>query len=218
MKILIAHNGSAFCDAAIGGLRRAGLPDTAKALAVCVAADREIANVAGGQIGGMFPSWKLTSETLSGTPVNLILNISQWWHPDLLIVGSDTFAREREMTSNVALELAHRANCSVRIQRCDTQREGPIQLMVASSGASDGEAVVREIARRQWPAGTETHLMRVGQENPLEVDALLDEAKRRSADAIFIDGRSGEPQRFLLGRLATAVVTRARSTVEVVRP
>ena len=47
---------------------------------------------------------------------------------------------------------------------------------------------------------------------------LVREAERCRADTIFIGPRClSEIDRFLLGSVATAVVTRARSTVEVVR-
>ena len=36
MKILVAYDGSISADAAIGDLRRAGLPDEGEALVVCV--------------------------------------------------------------------------------------------------------------------------------------------------------------------------------------
>jgi nucleotide-binding universal stress UspA family protein len=212
-KILVAHNGSTFCGA-VSSLRRAGLPDNAKALVLCPTGDRQAAEVAGQQIASTFPSWKLTAEALHGSPVEVILNMSRWWRPDLLIIGSNTFARERSMASNVSLEVAHRANCSVRIVHCGAQHIGPVQVIICDSGSDECEAVMHEVAGRHWPAGTETHVVSVAQ----GTDELLREADRRNADTIFVGARcSFEAQCFLLGCIATAVVTRARSTVEVVR-
>jgi hypothetical protein len=119
--------------------------------------------------------------------------------------------------SNVSLQVAHGANCSVRVVRCDEQRSGPIQLMVGGSGTSECDSVIRAIERTLWPAGTQTHVIHVDPEKAADVNALLDEAEQHRADTIFINGRAGEPKRFLLGQVATAVLTRARATVEVVR-
>jgi nucleotide-binding universal stress UspA family protein len=122
---------------------------------------------------------------------------------------------------------------------------GPVRLFVGHNGSKACDAVIHEIARRCWPENTEAHVIsvvdttspqRTAQENCVNrlrdtgltvrrrfIDgdprqALLRESERCNADAIFLapplSARNG---RFLLGSVATALVTRARSTVEVVR-
>ena len=258
MKILIAHDGSLSSDTAFEDMRRAGLPQDAKAFVVSIAGEalprganaaKTIAEIASNRIQSHFPLWKLSSEALSGSPAQVILKTSEWWRPDLLIIGSDTFAVERSMTSGVPLEVVHRARCSVRIARGGAPATaGPIRLVIGNNGSKACEAVVHEVARRHWPANTAAHLVsvvddeqeheriRAGHEDCINhlrdaglkvsqkfIDGdprqeLLRESERCNADTIFVGPRCVHGMgRFLLGSVATAVVTRARSTVEVVR-
>lgn len=272
MRILIAHNRSVSCDAAVEDMRRAGLPEAAEALVLCAAGDlsrpsfdlgetrprdswktklnasEALAEAAGKHIQAYFPQWELSSEAVAGSPVEVILNTSRWWRPDLLIIGSDTFAPERSMASNVSLEVAHRARCSVRLSRASLpSATGSLQLVIGNAGSKECEAVIHEVARRRWPENTGAHVISVvgeqerdrlrgATENPVSglrragltvsqrfIDGdphqeLVREAERCNADTIFIGPRClSEIKRFLLGSVATAVLTRARSTVEVVR-
>lgn len=247
VKILIAHNGSVSCDAAIEDMCRAGLPERAKAVVLRAnGTSATEGEAAAGRIQNNFPKWNVTSEMLSGTPTEAILNMSQWWRPDLLIIGSDTFEQERSMTKNVALDVAHRARCSVRLARNGKSKVDPVRLLIGNAGSRECAAVMREVAQRQWPKDTEAHVISiVGCEhhgipnltadsiNELRLSGLkvfrkiingdphlelVREAERCHADAIFIAPHClTEMQRFLLGSVATAVVTRARSTVELVR-
>ena len=251
MKILIAHDGSLSSDAAIEDMRRAGLPQDANAFVVSIAGDgsphaKAAAETAGNRIQSDFPQWKLSSEAFSGSPSDVILKTSGWWRPDLLIIGSDTFALQRSLTSGVSLDVVHRARCSVRVARTGTpSTSGPIRLLIGHNGSKACEAVIHEVARRRWPENTEAHVIsvvdtaspqRTAQEDCVNrlrdaglavhrrfIDGdphqtLLREAERCNADAIFVAPHCLHGmERFLLGSVATAVVTRARSTVEIVR-
>lgn len=267
MKILIAHDGSVASDTAIEDMRRAGLPQDAKAFVVCIAGEgvphqsqgssvaKAAAETAGNRIQSHFPKWELSSEAFLGSPAEVILKTSGWWRPDLLIVGSDTFALQRSLTSGVSLDLVHRARCSVRISRTGVPAtSGPIRLLIGHNGSKACEAVIHEVARRCWPDNTEAHIISVvdttspqhGEQEHEQIrtaqedcvnrlrgagltvlrrfidgdprQALLRESERCKADAIFVGPRCLHGMgRFLLGSVATAVVTRARSTVEVVR-
>jgi nucleotide-binding universal stress UspA family protein len=248
VKILIAHNGTASCNAAIEDMCRAGLPEQAKAVVLrgngTSSAEGE---AAGERIQHRFPKWDVASEMLSGSPTEAILNMSKWWRPDLLIIGSDTFERERSMTNNVALDVAHQARCSVRLARNGKTKVDPIRLIIGNAGSGECASVIREVARRRWPKDTEAHVISIigcehgGIRKSVTADSinelrlaglkvfqkmmngdphqeLVREAERCHADAIFIAPHClTEMQRFLLGSVATAVVTRARSTVELVR-
>ena len=239
-------------------MRRAGLPQDANAFVVCIAGDgspyqsrgscaaKAAAETAVNRIQSHFPQWKLSSEAFCGSPAEVILKTSGWWRPDLLIIGSDTFALQRSLTSGVSLDVVHRARCSVRVARTGTlSASAPIRLLVGHYGSKACEAVIHEVARRRWPENTEAHVIsvvdtttpqRIAQEDCVDrlrdagltvyrrfIDgdprqALLRESERCNADAIFVAPHCLHGmERFLLGSVATAVVTRARSTVEVVR-
>ena len=260
MKILVAHDGLLSSDAAIDDMQQAGLPLDAKAFVVCVAdaggrhAAKALADTAGSRIQSHFPRWEVSAEASSGSPAEAILKTSQWWRPDLLIIGSGAFALERSMTSSVPLDVAHRARCSVRVARPGVQTPRRIRLVLGNNGSKACEAVVHEVARRRWPENTDAHVISVvesrlpqGKEqervrlramdgnyinrlrdagltvnrrfiNGDPREELIQESERCNANAIFVGPRCMPGlARFLLGSVATAVLTRARSTVEVVR-
>ena len=195
-------------------------------------------------IRSRFPQWEIFTESLSGSPSEAILSASSWWRPDLLVIASDTFATERSMSRNVSLEVAHRAKCSVRLVKPAVGfSEGPIHLAIGNSGSKECETIIDEVAGRQWPENTEAHVISISERQPscfsydgidrlrnaglkvnrtvIEGDPhqdLLREAARCNASTIFVGPRCrNEQQRFLLGSVTTAVMTRAHSTVEVVR-
>jgi nucleotide-binding universal stress UspA family protein len=291
MKILVAYDGSIGGDAAIEDMRRAGLPQNAEALVICDAGGRlpsppgqlgpndtwkakldiaeDHAETASNRIQSYFPGWKLSSETLRGSPAENILNTSGWWRPNLVIVGrSDRSRVARVFIGSVSPEVVHQARCSVRVARSGiSPGEGPIRLVIGTDGSMEAGEVTREVARRSWPTNTEARvisavetltraeleaisysaLLRENDEqerdrlqkatedstnslrragliaNGTVVDGdprqeLVREAERWNADAIFVGARGlGGMERFLLGSVSTAVVTRARCTVEVVR-
>ena len=118
MRILVAYDGSISADAAIEDLRRAGLPEQAEALVVCVAenavlphrdmpsskegtqtdidgpsngkvAEAKVIAAKGSQrIHPYFPKWTISSEALSGPPSRVLAEATGWWHPDLFVIGS----------------------------------------------------------------------------------------------------------------------------------
>src|SRR5262245_7487194 len=111
MRILVGYDGSASADDAIDDLRRAGLPEQTEALVICVADGKlpetkrcekaetdtswrgrlagaqALAERAVAKIRSYFPQWTVSSDALTGSPGNTILATSNWWHPDLLVVG-----------------------------------------------------------------------------------------------------------------------------------
>jgi nucleotide-binding universal stress UspA family protein len=146
MKILVAYDGSISADSAIEDLRRAGLPQEAEALVVCVADKglprpesssigqapiesdgswrsklaeaEELATRAGERIHSYFPQWTLSPEALLGSPARIILDTTSWWHPDLLVIGSHgRSGLTRLFLGSVSMELIHKAACSVRVTR-----------------------------------------------------------------------------------------------------
>ena len=121
----------------------------------------------------------------------------------------------------------------------------PLRLLIGNNGSKACEAVIHEVARRRWPENTDAHIISVVETasaaaapdedciNNLRgagltvsrrfiggdpCKELLRESERCDADTIFVGPHCLRGKdRFLLGSVATAVVTRARSTVEVVR-
>jgi nucleotide-binding universal stress UspA family protein len=187
MKILIGYDGSTCSDAAIEDLRRAGLPPESEAFVVCVAdgsvpspdeltqeaesdvswksklegADK-LAQKAGNKIASYFPRWTVSAEGLWGSPGQVLLDTAEWWHPDLIVVGSHGRSPvARLFLGSVSLELVHKAACSVRVTRtCGAPvHSGPIRIIIGSDGSTEAEAVIASVARRSWPEKTEVQII-----------------------------------------------------------
>jgi nucleotide-binding universal stress UspA family protein len=188
MKILIAYDGSTSADAAIEDLQRAGLPQQAEALVVCVAdgglhssedvgkvekdsegswrsrlAEAEkFAEKATNGIRSQFPEWTISVKALWGSPAKVILDTSGWWHPDLLIVGSHGRSRiARIFLGSVSHELIHQAPCSVRVARSvgPLSSPRPIRIVIGYDGSLAAQAVIRFLAERSWPEKTEVQII-----------------------------------------------------------
>jgi nucleotide-binding universal stress UspA family protein len=182
MKLLIPYDGSLSADAALEDLPRAGIPAEAEALVVCVedghlgessageswrsklAQAESLAEKAKTRIHFLFPRWTISSEALWGSPAKVILDVADRWHPDLLVVGSHGRSRvARLFLGSVSLELIHKALCSVRVVRSGTKRTSsdPIRIVIGDDGSAEAEAMVRAIASRSWPPGTEARVVSV---------------------------------------------------------
>jgi nucleotide-binding universal stress UspA family protein len=190
MKILIGYDGSACANAAINDLRRAGLPAQSEALVICVADGRlpspdgiiqeadsddswrsrlqgaeTLAQKAANTLASYFPLWTVSAEGLWGSPAQVLLDAADWWHPDLIVVGSHGRSPvARLFLGSVSLELIHKAPCSVRVSRAsgaaiDSARTEPVRLIIGNDGSTEAEAAVRAVAARSWPEKTEVQII-----------------------------------------------------------
>jgi nucleotide-binding universal stress UspA family protein len=209
MKILIGYDGSTCAGAAIDDLRRAGLPPQSEALVVCVAdggvpspdelsqeaesdaswrsklkGAEKLAQKAGNKIASYFPGWTVSAEGMWGAPAQILLDTAEWWHPDLIVVGSHgRSAVARLFLGSISLELVHKAPCSVRVTRAcrAPTRSGPVRIIIASDGSIEAEAVVASVAARSWPEKTEVQIISAVQTlvpattTALEADTFMQE-------------------------------------------
>lgn len=188
MKTLIAYDGSSSADAAIEDLRRAGLPEQTEALIVCVADSRLIehepgrktgepaaswmsrlqaveglAEKAAATVASYFPQWKVSVEGLWGPPSKIILDTAAWFHPDLIVAGSHGHSPvTRFVLGSCSLDLVHNASCSVRIARAPVYgAPEAVRILIGTDGSPEAEAVIRSVASRTWPAGSEAQVLSV---------------------------------------------------------
>lgn len=155
----------------------------------------------------------------------------------MLIIGCQK--GPESLSANLAFDVVHRARCSVRMVTPSAAKDGPIRLIVADDGSVGAQTAVRMIERRSWPAETEVRVLAVGENahsgssdslrrlglkvSSIQMDgdprlALVREAEAWNSDAVFMGAHgTSAANRFLLGSVSTAVVTRLRRTVEVVR-
>ena len=204
MKILIAYDGSTHADAAIDGLRRAGLPPVAEALVVSAVDDWKLrlggaenaAEVASIRVQKYFPKWDVRLETVADSPAAAILHRAHAWPADLIVAGTHgRSAIGRAVLGSVSMKLVKQAPCSVRVVRPSTHN-GAIRLLIGDDGSYEAENVVTEVCLRSWPAGTEARVLAVH-------DVLVPvSAERVVLDDEFYE-QINEDERFRLRHLAS---------------
>jgi nucleotide-binding universal stress UspA family protein len=232
MRILVAYDGSLSADAAIEDLRRAGLPKQADVLVVCVAdggfgrsettspresetksdsswrsklAEAEaLAEKASERIGALFPQWTVSLEALWGSPHKVILDTTNGWHPDLLVVGSHGRSGvARLFLGSVSLELIHKAACSVRVTRMggSPKTDCPIHIIIGTDGSAEAEMVIRSVASRSWPENTEAQIVSAAQ-TLVPVTTELEASTYAQEPAYSVIREADEQMRFRLGNIA----------------
>jgi nucleotide-binding universal stress UspA family protein len=243
LKLLFANDGVNPLDETIRDFRRAGLPERGKALVLSLQQSHREHNetdsaLAAKQLQSLLPAWEVSVESVTPSSADVVLRTAAWWSPDLLIMGCRK--KPEPFSDNLAFDVVHRARCSVRMVTPSSEaNNGPIRLIVADDGSAGAQSAVRMVERRSWPSDTEVRVLAVGENahsgspdslmklglkvSKIQVEGdprqvLVREAEAWNSDAIFIGAHgSSSANRFLLGSVSTAVVTRLRRTVEVVR-
>ncbi|MFN0109397.1 MAG: universal stress protein [Blastocatellia bacterium] len=181
MKILFGYDGSECADAAIEDLRRAGLPDDAEFTVLSVAehwlpppsslellaeVDRvkefqALAESAALRLREVNPRWEVKTESPVGSPASLIVEKSDEWKPDLIVIGSHgRTALGRFFFGSVSQKVLHEAHCSVRVARQRKVEPGaPARLVIGIDGSKYANAAVDAVAKRVWPLGAEVRLV-----------------------------------------------------------
>ena len=107
------------------------------------------------------PEWEVEPEVAVGSPAGVILEKSELWNPDLIVVGSHgRRAAGRIFFGSVSLNLAHEAHCTVRVARAS--REGPARpsrVVIGVDGSKGSEEAVNLVASRHWPENAEARIV-----------------------------------------------------------
>jgi len=244
LKILLTHDGTDQGTAAVRDFQRAGLPRNGKALVLAARRTEKAEKATPGletveaAIQTLLPDWEVTVEQASPLDAESVLRAATWWSPDLIVLGC---RKSPESPSDlVAFDIVHRARCSVRMVTPPAAANiGPIRLLLADDGSPGAQSAARMVERRSWPADTHVRLLAIGRDTQsVSREALLDrglnvcairvegdpcqalvrEAEAWNSDVVFIGAHGkSSANRFLLGSVSTAVVTRLRRTIEVVR-
>lgn len=188
MKILIGYDGSMLADGAIDDLQWAGLPTHAEAIVLSavewrmnpallswgtgesdisskwthrIAVAEQAAEAGAGRLQKYFPRWDIQVEASGGQAVPAILQRAAAWPADLVVVGTHgRSALARVVLGSVSMKLVHEAPCSMRIAR-PSRRNTPMRLLLGTDGSAGAGAVIGEVCRRSWPAGTEVRVLSV---------------------------------------------------------
>jgi nucleotide-binding universal stress UspA family protein len=187
MKILIAYDGSSCADSALEDLRRAGLPRLAEAAVLSVSQLRmpalesvgagaarivgallvslgkaeSLARRACERVQSYFPDWTVKAEARSGLPAGVVLERSDEWRSDLIVVGSHSrSALGRFMLGSVSQNIVTEAHCSARVARGGgPDAEAPARLLIGVDGSPDAEAAITAVAARVWPADSKARVV-----------------------------------------------------------
>ena len=180
-KVIVAYDGSECADAAIDDLWNAGLPRDTQFKVLTVVehwlpppsglevlehidyGDEYTALVekAVDRLRSMRSNWEVGAELCAGSPATAIIEKSDEWKPDLLIVGSHgRSALGRIFFGSVSHKLSHEAHCSVRVSRGRVKERGaPVRLIVGVDGSNGAELAVRSVLSREWPKGSEARVV-----------------------------------------------------------
>lgn len=119
------------------------------------------------RLKAIFPKWNVSSKAASGSPAWELLFQADKWKPDLIVVGSHgRSALGRFVLGSASQRVLTEASCSVRVARGRREESSPVRIIVGVDGSIGAEAAVREVARREWVAGSEARVVVV--DDPIE--------------------------------------------------
>lgn len=115
-----------------------------------------------------FPGWKVTHESVWGSPNWELFSKAESWKADLVVVGSHgRTALGRLFLGSVSQWLLNEARCSVRVARGKLDEpDFPVRLIVGMDGSKNADVALAEVAARNWPDKSEIRVAVVDQ--PLE--------------------------------------------------
>jgi len=113
------------------------------------------------RISALFPGWDVSAVASAESPAWGILQRSDEWFPDLIIIGSHGRSTlVRLLLGSVSQKVLTEARCSVRVARAHSFAPGsPQRIVIGVDGSIDSHAAVRAVARRTWPSGTSVRVV-----------------------------------------------------------
>jgi nucleotide-binding universal stress UspA family protein len=109
----------------------------------------------------MFPQWKIAISAQPDSPAWAIINASEEWHPQMVLLGSHGYgffnkARLGSVSEKVVLE----SRCSVRIaKKSEHATNTPLRIVLGYDGSDDAKAALKRLSERAFPAGTQVHVI-----------------------------------------------------------
>ena len=108
-----------------------------------------------------FPSWKVSADACDGSPAWELIERSEKWKADLIVVGSHgRSALGRLILGSISQRVVTEAPCSVRVARGNPEaKDGPVRLVIGVDGSASADAAVQAVAARSWPEGSQVCLI-----------------------------------------------------------
>lgn len=124
---------------------------------------RVLAEQARDRVQAKFPKWKVTADSFCGSPEWELLAQADEWKPDLIVVGSHgRTGLGRFILGSVSQGLLFEAKCSVRVSRGRVEEPNtPVRILVGVDGSPATDDVLKAVAERQWPTGSEVKIVLV---------------------------------------------------------
>jgi nucleotide-binding universal stress UspA family protein len=122
---------------------------------------RANAERAAATLQSMFPQWKIATSARIDSPAWAIVNASEEWHPDMIVVGSHGYgffhkARLGSVSEKVVLE----ARCSVHIAKnAEHPVNTPLRIVLGYDGSDDAKAGLQSLLKRSFASGTKVHVV-----------------------------------------------------------
>jgi nucleotide-binding universal stress UspA family protein len=115
------------------------------------------------RIRRQFPAWQVKAKSVADSPAWAIIAEAEESHADLIFVGSHGYSQlGRWVLGSVSQTVLTHAPCSVRIARSRrTPPTRPLRILVGVDGSDEADEVVRTIAQRVWPTGSDIRLLMV---------------------------------------------------------
>jgi nucleotide-binding universal stress UspA family protein len=111
----------------------------------------------------IFPKWKVDSFTTAGSPARKILEKSDEFGADLIVMGAQgKNAVSRLFLGSVSGKILSQAKCSVRIARRRTGAVAPphpARLIIGFDGSPGAEATIDAVIARNWNKNSEVCLV-----------------------------------------------------------
>lgn len=128
-----------------------------------VASASLLAKYAADRVRTALPGWKVDFGATYGSPGWSIIDESETFGADLVVVGSngDSFVT-RLMLGSISQRVLNDAVCSVRIARGKVEVEpGPERIIIGFDGSKGSQAAVEAVSRRNWHPQAEIRLVTV---------------------------------------------------------
>ncbi|HET6400740.1 MAG TPA: universal stress protein [Candidatus Kapabacteria bacterium] len=117
----------------------------------------------------IFPQWDVTPSVHLEPPAPAILEVADWWKPDLIVMGSHGRSGiSRLFLGSVSLRVMREAETAVRISHNkpesivdDADPAYPPVLLLAFDGSEGSNRAVHHLLDRSWPNHTQIHIVAV---------------------------------------------------------
>ena len=110
----------------------------------------------------LFPTWQIHAAAVADSPAWGLIKRAEEGSVDLVVVGSrGVSAVDRVLLGSISQMVAAHCTRSVRIGRATPEgaADRPVRLVIGYDGSSHADAVLKAIAARHWPVGSEARLL-----------------------------------------------------------